>query len=44
MSIPARRRGADYRPSPLGLDYGAFGYLFIRNAERLSLRYALDRA
>ena len=29
----------------LGLVYGAFGYLFIRNAERWSLRYAtLDRA
>ena len=29
----------------LGLAYGAFGYLFIRNAERLSLRHAtLDRA
>jgi ABC-2 type transport system permease protein len=29
----------------LGLVYGALGYLFIRNAERLSLRYAtLDRA
>jgi hypothetical protein len=29
----------------LGLAYGALGYLFIRNAERLSLRYAtLDRA
>ena len=29
----------------LGLVYGAFGYLFIQGAERLSLRYAtLDRA
>ena len=29
----------------LGLAYGALGYVFIRNAERLSLRYAtLDRA
>ena len=29
----------------LGLAYGAFGYLFIRSAERLSLRHAtLDRA
>jgi len=29
----------------LGLAYGAFGYVFIRNAERLSLRHAtLDRA
>jgi hypothetical protein len=29
----------------LGLAYGAFGYLFIRGAERLSLRHAtLDRA
>jgi ABC-2 type transport system permease protein len=29
----------------IGLVYGALGYLFIRNAERLSLRYAtLDRA
>jgi hypothetical protein len=29
----------------LGVGYGAFGYLFIRGAERLSLRHAtLDRA
>jgi ABC-2 type transport system permease protein len=29
----------------LGVVYGAFGYLFIGNAERLSLRYAtLDHA